>query len=277
MGRGSRWLGELAANEIGYAAVDRVAPTVTPFVDTALYSRDAYRGGKNAYRGLVDVATLEHGGRGSRFGSGERSDGNGQPLRVTEHGNRYGHRVAGQWFHGAGDRHDAIAAIDATAQVLEHDLATVPADLSAWVNGSARPELEAWRAFRDVLSASTPALFATKWDVIDEWRSRIVDLRNLVGVAGGTVTAPPVPELPQTLWERAEHGGGDTFDRWLTIARGSAYTILAVTGVYGLFVALRSLRRVRLVEQTLAEPATEAQAEAQTEAAAEVEEHAHEQ
>ena len=87
------------------------------------------------------------------------------------------------------------------------------------------------------------------------------------------MTAPAVPELPQTLWERAESGGGDTFDRWLTIARGSAYTILAVVGVWGLFTALSSLRRVKLVERTLVDPQTEREAEAQTEAAAEVEEH----
>ena len=97
--------------------------------------------------------------------------------------------------------------------------------------------------------------------------------RDLIAVAGGMVTAPPVPELPQTLWERAESGGGDTFDRWLTIARGSAYTILAVVGVWGLFTALSSLRRVKLVERTLVDPQTEREAEAQTEAAAEVEEH----
>ena len=71
----------------------------------------------------------------------------------------------------------------------------------------------------------------------------------------------------------AESGGGDTFDRWLTIARGSAYTILAVVGVWGLFTALSSLRRVKLVERTLVDPQTEREAEAQTEAAAEVEEH----
>jgi hypothetical protein len=261
VGRGARWIGEITVNEAVGAATDRVAPTVTPYVDAAIYARDAYRGGASAYRGLVGVATLPP--RGARFGGAAASS-------------RPGHRVGGQWFHGAGDRHDAIAAIDATASVLERDLATVPASLSAWVNGSARPELEHWFAFRDVLTASASALFATTWGTINEWRDRITDLRDLVAVAGGTVTAPPVPELPQTLWERAEQGGGDTFDRWLTIARGSAYTILAVMGVWGLFTALRSLRRVQLVEHALSEPQTEHEAEVQTAAAAEVEEHGHE-
>ena len=57
------------------------------------------------------------------------------------------------------------------------------------------------------------------------------------------------------------------------VARGSAYTILAIVGVWGLFTALSSLRRVKLVERTLVDPQTEREAEAQTEAAAEVEEH----
>jgi hypothetical protein len=270
MSRGSRWLGELAANEAQvYVRGRYVDPWAIPAVDAAMDARNAYRGGRDAYRGLMGVATLE---RGSRFGSGT-----GSPRGLQDSGTGSGGpRVGGQWFHGAGDRHDAIAAIDRTAQALARDLDTVPANLAAWVSNSARPELELWTAFRDVLSASASALFATKWIVIDEWRDRIMDLRNLVGVAGGTVAAPPIPELPQTLWERAEHGGGDTFDRWLTIARGSAYTILAMTGVYGLFVALSSLKRVKLVEKTLAEPASEEEAEAQGEAAAEVEQHGHE-
>lgn len=257
MGRGARWLGEIAVDQAVGFATDRVAPTVAPLVDAALYSRNAYRGGRDAYRGLVGVATLQS-PRGARFGA---------------EAPRYGHRVGGQWFHGAGDRHDAIAAIDATATALERDLATIPPALAAWVDGSARPELGRWFAFRDVLTTSASALFATTWDTIDEWRHRVADLRDLVAVAGGTVTAPAVPELPQTLWERAESGGGDTFDRWLTIARGSAYTILAVVGIWGLFTALSSLRRVKLVERTLVDPQTEREAEAQTEAAAEVEEH----
>jgi hypothetical protein len=264
VGRGSRWLGEVAVGEaVNYAQDRYVAPWATPIVDAAIDARDAYRGGQSAYRGLVGVATLES-PRGARFGSAAGTAAGSGP------------RVSGNWFHGAGDRHDAIAAIDATARVLEADLATVPPTLASWVDSSARPELELWSMFREILTTSTSALFATKWDVIDEWRARIMDLRGLVGIAGGVVTAPVVPELPQTLWERAEHGGGDTFDRWLTIARGSAYTILAVTGVWGLFVALRSLRRVRLVEHALAEPTTEHEAQVQTEAAAEVEEHGHE-
>lgn len=262
MGRGARWLGELAVDQARDAALGRVAPTVAPFIDAALYSRNAYRGSRSAYQGLMGVATLRVPERGSRFGSAAGT-GAGRP----------GPRIAGQWFHGAGDRHDALAAIDLTAAALGRDLATVPYALQGWVDHSARPELARWAAFRDVLSASAAALFATRWDTIDEWRNRIMDLHDLVAVAGGTVGAPAVPELPQTLWERAEHGGGDTFDRVLTIARGSAYVILAITGVWGMFAALSSLKRVRLVEETLAEPTTEKEAEAQEAAAAEVEQH----
>ena len=68
MGRGARWLGEIAVDQAVGFATDRVAPTVAPLVDAALYSRNAYRGGRDAYRGLVGVATLQS-PRGARFGA----------------------------------------------------------------------------------------------------------------------------------------------------------------------------------------------------------------
>lgn len=253
MRRGAYWIVELAKDEArGYAG----RRFVDPAFEVAYGVRGAYRGAMGAYRGLEGVRTLQ---RGARFASG--------PL--TE-------RVAGQWFHGTGDRHFAIDAIDNTAAVLQADLATVPAGPSrAWADKTAAPALAAWRNFRDELLASTAALLATSWETIDEWRDRIVALRDLIQVAGGTVAAPEVPELPRTLWERAQHGGGDRFDRWLTIARGAAYATIAVMGVWGLVTAVRGLSRVKVVERAIAEPEDERQEEAQEEAATEVQHQAH--
>jgi hypothetical protein len=251
VGRGARFFIGLAKNEaIGYVLDHHVNPTLDPAFEVAFSVRNAYRGARGAYRGLEGMRTL---GRGERFGSGA-----------------LGTRVAGQWFHGPSDRHFAIDAIDNTAAVLQADLATVPAAAQVWAKNTAAPALAAWRAFRDELLESTAALLATSWEAIDEWRDRIIALRDLIQVAGGTVAAPEVPELPRTLWERAQHGGGDRFDRWLTIARGAAYTTIAVMGVWGLVTALRGLRRVKIVERALAEPGTEEEITAQERAAAEI-------
>jgi hypothetical protein len=165
-------------------------------------------------------------------------------YRVNRHADQ-ATRMAGEWFHGTGDRANALAQIGIDAQALERDLdsaATTDAD-RAWLAEVAAPTFSAWKDFLARTAANRVAAYTTEWSVYLSWQARLKSLRDFARARGLVLTSPEPQPLPRTVWERAASGEGSKLDGYLALGKTAIVAAITLTGVVGFYTIVRDLKR----------------------------------
>lgn len=153
--------------------------------------------------------------------------------------------IAGEFFHGSGDRRAALDAIDRDVAALQDDIvrnAQAPGD-AAWSLAEIVPTIAAWHDFATRERGSTLGAWITEWSAFKHWHAKIMRLRELARARGIALQSPePIP-LPETVWERGERGSGTGLDRAFTLAKWIAYAAIGVLGFASLYSALSTTRK----------------------------------
>lgn len=153
--------------------------------------------------------------------------------------------IAGEFLHGPGDRRAVLEALSVDFAALGNDVthrATSPSD-AAWALVDIVPAIAAWSDFAQRERASTIGAMLTDWKVFERWRERLVRLRELCRARGIALESPEPGKLPETIWERGEHGTGSGLDRWFTLAKWAVYAGIGLVGFASLYSALRTTRQ----------------------------------
>ena len=152
--------------------------------------------------------------------------------------------VAGEFFHGPGDRKAAIAQLTSDFAAFQNDLATnaVKPDDARWALDAVLPILTEWHAFAIKVAGSELAPWMTEWSTLEQWQERLVRLRELALTRGIALhSAAPVP-LPETIWERGGSGSGSKADVLLGLLKWSVYAAVGVLGVASLYAVIRDVK-----------------------------------
>lgn len=194
---------------------------------------------------------------------------------------RRGRVDIGAFYHAVSDRADAVRqmAIDWTA--LYQNLASQAGELIAdpksasgyrvmtqrewdadppdtkkvlWWKSYAKPIINNWLAFkREQLGVSTHAsdylAFAerwqTDWDVYENWKKKLDDLREEALRQGFSITAPIPGKLSTTVWEDVSKGAKDVAkgagDAW-TFVKYAAWVSLGLGTVVAISSVVQSMR-----------------------------------
>lgn len=180
--------------------------------------------------------------RTSTIATGARMLGRGSLALRTMTGRGAHAVVAGEFFHGPGDREAAIASLSADFAALQADLtrgAVSPED-AAWALGDVVPVIDSWRAFVARQRDSMLAPYVTDWSAFETWQATLVRLRELAAARRIPLeSAPPIP-LPQTVWERGTKGTGSQVDFLFTAAKWIVYAAIGILGFGSLYSALRT-------------------------------------
>lgn len=162
---------------------------------------------------------------------------------------RRGERMisAGEWFHGASDRSNALAQLGIDFAALHGDLNThaVSATDAAWVITEVVPALSAWEAFVAREASSALAPWVTEWTVYETWWDRLTRLRELARARGIILESPDPLPLPKTIWQRGAHGEGSPLDTWFGLLKTAIFAAVALTGFASFYVILRDFHRDR--------------------------------
>jgi hypothetical protein len=152
--------------------------------------------------------------------------------------------VAGEFFHGPSDIQAVIAALSVDFSAFQSDLIhnAVKPDDAAWAISDIVPVIADWRTFVEHQGKSMLAPYMLEWRALDKWRDRLIRLRELARARGIKLDSDgPVP-LPQTVWQRAEHGIGSPVDLAFALGKWIVYAALGLMGAASLYSALRTVR-----------------------------------
>jgi hypothetical protein len=162
---------------------------------------------------------------------------------------RRGERMvsAGEWFHGASDRTNALAQLGIDFQALLGDLErhAISAQDAAWVITEVVPALRAWEAFVQREASSALAPWVTEWSVYEAWWDRLTRIRELARARGIILESPDPLPLPKTIWQRGAQGEGSPLDTWFGFLKTGIFAAVAVTGFVSLWAILAQFRRSR--------------------------------
>lgn len=214
--RAARWLAHELVAEVTYPPF-RKAQAIEAAVSGAI---------DNARRGFAGIS---HVTRGGRFGAR-------QQIRTS---------VGGEVFHGVSDKRDALVVLRTGYDDLRRDL--LAAAPTGHIADSIRDSLANFDLFFDRESDSVLIRWATEWPTYQAWWARLRELREECRAAGIPLSSADPPPLPSTVWQRGADGTGSRLDAALSLARGSAYTVMGLMGMWGLFAALRSLRDLKAI------------------------------
>lgn len=204
--RAARWLGKEIA--LGVAA---------PVTNAAA---DGYLITENAFDALDGI---RRGGRG---------------LRKTV--------VAGEFFHGGGDRKNALAQLGTDFLTFHNDLvknATL-ATCAEWIAADVAPTLAEWQNFVARMAATPLAAYVTEWSVFESWFGRLVRLRAAARSKGVVLESADPQPLPQTVWERGATGTGSALDVWIAAGKTAVFGAVAITGIFGFYAIVRDLHGI---------------------------------
>jgi hypothetical protein len=162
--------------------------------------------------------------------------------------------IGQEFFHTVADRTRAIAMLSTSFQALSSDLAvwqTANKDAptatatAQWLAADVTPTLDEWREFVAHESGSWWTRLATSWETLEQWWSRLKQLRSLARAHGIVLqSVEPVP-LPKTIWQRGEEGKGSEATALLGILKIGAAAVLTVMGAVGVYSVIRELRPKR--------------------------------
>jgi len=160
--------------------------------------------------------------------------------------------VAGEWYHGASDRANALAQLGLDYEALERDVTTngTPAD-HVWIATDVAPVLAEWRNFVQRIARSSVAAFATEWSVFVTWQNRLLSLRSSARARGIKLESADPIALPKTVWQRGADGTGTSLDTWMTLGKTVVFGVMTVAGFIGFWSILRDLRSKKPTEHEL--------------------------
>ena len=164
--------------------------------------------------------------------------------RVAGRGRAPATMVAGEFFHGPGDRKAAIAKLSSDFAAFQNDLATnaVKPDDARWALDAVLPALTEWHNFAIKSAGSELTPWLIDWSTLEQWQERLVRLRELAATRGIAIHSPaPVP-LPETIWERGGSGSGSKADVLLGLLKWSVYAAVGVIGVSALYATIRDVK-----------------------------------
>ena len=189
-------------------------------------------------------------------------------------------------YHSVGDRADAVKQLSVDWTALYQNLASQAGELIAdptsssgyrfmsqkewdanppdptkvtWWKSYAAPLFKQWAKFKidqlggDRTVASDYIAFAerwqTDWDVYENWKKKLDNLRAEAAKRGFTISAPKPTELPTTVWadianvleEGAKKAAGGVGDVW-KFAKYAVYGVLGVGAVVALASVASNLR-----------------------------------
>ena len=231
----------------------------------AIAARDHVNSVRELGRGAALAATRVKVGVGHLYTDGLR----GRHKRAHDEAaaSRSGDaRIAGL-YHGSDDRALALAILDLGFSALRGELAPLftngasaspirdgarsdrtagakVADENArsWWTLEALPVFTAWAEFETRERASWLSRMATSWEAFEDWRDKLIRLRDQARALDLTVHTPPPAELPMTISERGSMGRGSALDAIWTAVKSVVYGAIAVLGFLGLYRAYRDLR-----------------------------------
>lgn len=154
-------------------------------------------------------------------------------------------------FFGGDDRATALALLTVGFSALRADLeSTLRAHISdptmdrarMWWTTEALPTFAEWDEFAKNEKASWIARFATSWEAFEEWRHRLLSMRDTARAVGLAVNAPPPAQLPMTLFQRGAAGRGSFLESLWTAVKSVAFGVVAIFGFFGLYGAYRDIR-----------------------------------
>jgi len=160
--------------------------------------------------------------------------------------------VAGEFFHGPSDIQAVIAALSVDFSAFQSDLIhnAIKPDDAAWAISDVVPAITDWRTFVEHQDRSMLAPYMLEWRALDKWRDRLILLRGLARARGIKLDSDGPAPLPQTVWQRAEHGIGSPVDLTFALGKWIVYAALGLMGAFGLYTTLRKVRREVSTEVT---------------------------
>ena len=165
---------------------------------------------------------------------------------VKSHGRRGEHVIsAGEWFHGASDRVNALSQLGIDFANFHGDLerhAVTPAD-ATWVITEVIPAFQAWDEFLRRQAEGTLTSWVTEWSVYETWEARLRRLRELARARGIILESPEPLPLPKTIWQRGEQGEGSPLDTWFGFLKTAILGAVAITGFASFYIVLKDWHR----------------------------------
>lgn len=150
--------------------------------------------------------------------------------------------IGSDWYHGTGDRRDALAQLRGDFDHLRADLASVAPTSPIAV--ALAPTLDAFDEFYQAETTSTLAPWITEWSVFEAWKERIAWARMAARAAGIPLASPEPTNLPKTMWERGQDGSGTGADRAFVFGRDVIKLGLGVAAVIGIWKFGRKIWRI---------------------------------
>ncbi len=201
--RAARWLGKEIATGLA-------APVTNAVADGYAIAENGYIAADQAYRG----------GRGLR--------------RVV---------VGGEFWHGGGDRRNALAQIGTDFITFHNDLIrNATSDICVeWIKDDVAPTLAEWQNFVSRMAASSLASYVTEWSVFESWWNRLTKLRAAAKAKGIKLDSPDPEPLPQTVWQRGANGTGTSLDVWIAAGKTAVLGAIAVTGILAFYSISRDV------------------------------------
>lgn len=157
-------------------------------------------------------------------------------------------------YHGDADRMAALMLLMHGFADFEHDMLAAVArsldpSLMQWWAVTVKPAIDEWHRFYAAEARSYVTRFATSWDTFEEWRDRLVRMRENARVAGIALDSPEPARLPQTYTEQGTRGTGSPLATLWTAVKLILYAFVGLAGFIGLYGVIRDLRHGHTLQQ----------------------------
>lgn len=150
--------------------------------------------------------------------------------------------VGGEFWHGGGDRKNALAQIGTDFITFRNDLtATAGPEDATWIAADVAPTFAEWQNFVARMAESGIASYVTEWSVFESWAGRLKRLREAARARGIHLESPEPEALPQTVWQRGATGTGSSLDVWIAAGKTAVFGAIAITGTIAFFSILKDL------------------------------------
>lgn len=231
MGRGTRWIVTTVGKEIAYGLAAPIANI----------GADAAAGVLGAWDLATDANAAQRRVRAGVAGL-HRTNGQSSRSRQADPATAIT-AMGGEWFHGGGDRTNALAQIGLDFVAFRNEITS--AHLSdadqLWVANEVAPALAEWTNFVERMANATIAPYVLEWSVFQSWWQRLHVLRQLARARGIVLSSPEPQPLPETVWERGAHGTGGQLDTAISLAKTAVFGIIAISGLLGFYAVARDL------------------------------------